>query len=278
MPIIAYDPSEGKKNTRLPQDVIETGTCVNRLEEMTGADLLVSPLDFPLGDLSTPRGIESLRAHVQAGVLIQRKTGRDALSSIPNYDSILYRMLQWTARPYLVLIGQFTENKAGKVIVDGQLTDWNYSAFLGALDWWQLSGGYVTHLSRDGQLARYLRNWITRTEDDKWEQGFEHKVSVRMPKRILSNPDWVSIVLSLGIGFGNEKVTWLEQSFNSFADFLEWFSNPCNRDALTTKNARGIGDSQFSKVRKLLGLGSDEIIHIQKTRLNNKTIRSKSNG
>lgn len=252
MSIILYDPSESKTNTRLSQTVIDAGRPLNGLEQYTGGDILVSPLSLPIKELGDDTSFNLLKHHINSGVLIQRKTGRDAVGSIPNYPAILQRMLQWTTRPYLVTIGQYGSNKDGKVIVDGHETEWSWNAYKGALDWWELRGGYYADLSRDGQLLSYLNQWLERLSDDSWNGTSEYKVVERFPKQVLGKQDWVGIVMGLGIGFGHEKAKYLEENFSGLGQFLSFFSDEDNLKLV--KKVKGIGASQFRKTRALLNL------------------------
>lgn len=263
MGLILYDHTERKVNTRLPQTVIQAGRALNGLESTTGADLLISPLSLPVKDLCDDMALKLLKKHIDAGVLIQRKSGRDAVSSIPNYPAILQRMLEWTTRPWLITIGQYGSSKEGKVIVDGQETEWTWNAFQGALDWWQLRGGYVANLSRDGQLLGYLNQWLERLGDENWDSTTEYKVVYRVPKQVIGEPDWVSIVLGMGIGFGSEKVEFLQDNFRGLGDFFTFFSDEDNAKSRLIKATKGIGPSHFRKVRGILNI-QPENIFIQK--------------
>lgn len=247
--MIFFDPTESRKGTRLPQNVIEAGTPLNELEQLTGADILVSPLALPISNS------KFFQRHIEAGMLFQRKTGRDAMNSIPHYDAILQRMLEHTTRPWLITIGDYKSSRESKVIVDGQEIGWEWNAWTGAKDWWQLHGGYIAELSRDGQLLQYLRQWEQRLSSDDWQEGTaKHVVSLRLPKQVIGDPDWVSVVLGLSIGFGQEKCEWLQENFYGLADFFQFFSDENNLKSALIKDTKGIGKSHFQKVKKRLGL------------------------
>src|SRR5436190_9329914 len=110
MGILFIENSEARKGTRLPQNVISAARVLNGLEETTGADILLSPLSMPIHNLNAI-GLLMLKRHIEAGILIQRKSGRDAVNSIPNLPSIQERMRVHTKYPLLIIVGQYTSNK-----------------------------------------------------------------------------------------------------------------------------------------------------------------------
>lgn len=92
--MIFYDPTEGRDNTCLSQEIIKLGRPLEGLEAQTGADLLISPLDDILpSNVNRPPGSLLLRKHCEAGMLVQRKSGRDMLNSIPRLAEILQRKI-----------------------------------------------------------------------------------------------------------------------------------------------------------------------------------------
>lgn len=118
--MIGYDANEVREGSRL--DPIPTAIKVPELEALTGADLIISPLDIPC---TTPT---LLLLHVESGaLLVQRKTGHDLASSIGDrlLESITKmqefypqaKCAQWV----LLFDGSLTENKHnGQAIIDGR--------------------------------------------------------------------------------------------------------------------------------------------------------------
>lgn len=157
---IFIDPSEARKGTRLDPRVVKSATILNGLEHWTQADLLISPLSKPklTSITDSKRSQLSLLKHCQAGILIQRKSGRDLVSSISKLPFTLDRMKAWCPRPFLVATGSFSPTAKGKVRCDGRVTKWDYNSLMGALESWQVSGGYVRLLWKDSNIV----NWIGR--------------------------------------------------------------------------------------------------------------------
>lgn len=249
--MILFDHSESRQRTRLPQNVIDAGHTLVGLEAETGADILLSPLDLPIRELDgSEPSLLILSKHIKAGLLIQRKTGRDAVNSIPDYPSILQRMLEHTAYPWLVTVGMYASNRLGNVVVDGRDTLWSWNAYVGAIEAWQLRGGFYTNLSRDGQMLSWIQCWQERLKSELWKGCSEYKLVERIPKQVIGAPSWVGTVMALGIGFGYDKVKFLEDNFTCLGDFLTFFSDERNLKKLKMK---GIGESHFRKVKKLVG-------------------------
>lgn len=168
MPIY-IDPSETKAGSRMPPAIIKVAKPIPALEAVTGADMLISPLRVPKLEWITnalPHQL-ILRKHCQAGLLVQRKTGRDLASSVPKLSLIRDKMLRWTDSPWLLFVGDLKCNSNGMAIIDGQDTRYEYAAVQGALTSWQRlkngqRGGCVTFLSRDGLVASWVDNQLSR--------------------------------------------------------------------------------------------------------------------
>ena len=126
---IYYDPTESSMTSLLPASVIKSGAKITGFEEMTGADYLLS-----IYDKSLPSRLKSIVPHKRLlklhcghhGILIQRKSGNDLLSSIPRLEEIFNRMYKWTVNPVLLITGIFTQTKKGMVKVNNRVSDWNY--------------------------------------------------------------------------------------------------------------------------------------------------------
>jgi len=116
--VIFYDPTEAREKTKLPANVIAAGVEMPGLEKFTGADLLLSPLSIPIEALNVP-GVEKLKVHCQAGMLIQRKSGMDFFSSIGRLMDIQWRMQQW-GLGWLLVTGNIGCGKNGLAYMDGR--------------------------------------------------------------------------------------------------------------------------------------------------------------
>lgn len=162
MPSFYIDTTESRITSRLPQGIIQAADVVSGLEEFTGADILISPLSEPKLPVSITDALphqSALKAHCQAGLLVQRKTGLDLISSIPDMKVSLYKMQQYTPRPYLLFIGDLS-NECGMTLIDKQFTNVSYMDVVSALEKWQQRGGFYTNLLADNWIAPWINLWL----------------------------------------------------------------------------------------------------------------------
>lgn len=164
--MIAIDNSE--LASRLP--AIPDVQVSNVLESLTGADILISPLQMPMTEVLLPR-------HIKAGALLaQRKSGADLPASI---DSRLWtslaRMRATGARQWqccLLLTGFYLPNtKTGKVLIitpefhqDGRVTfrtenypHMDYKSVQSSLRHWCWYGGVVHQLTCDDEIPGWCK-------------------------------------------------------------------------------------------------------------------------
>ena len=183
-------PSEGRKGTRLPRQVIDSSVLCPGLEGATGADMLLSPLTTPKLEWVTealPHQL-ALKRHCEVGELVQRKTGRDLASSVPNLNYILDRMLKHCDRAWLLFIGELRCDRHGSAVIDGQDTNMSCSAIEAAITSWQDHGGYYMHLSRDGRIVPWLNMRLAKLRETL-ENGGEKMLLPRVPPRPLISSD-----------------------------------------------------------------------------------------
>lgn len=159
--MLYIDPSEASPQTALPQSTISIAQKVKGLESLTGADILVSPFSEPLPSslrMIPPHKV-LLRKHTQSGILVQRKSGGDFLSSIPDLSHIQARMTQWSPNPWL-LITRVRQGKTGQVVVTGsrRRIRWNWHSVSGSMDSWQDRGGSVKVLQSDDDITEWLKS------------------------------------------------------------------------------------------------------------------------
>jgi len=286
MPICA-DVSELRQGTRLPPTVAAQCTELPGLEAVTGADLLITVGKVPpdvrclkglsvtdLGEgpgetvqkcgVSLPDALiaHAFRKACENGLLVQRKTGRDLASSVPNFSAILARMLAWTDRPWLLFVGDLKESK-GEAVIDGKRTNFSYNAVQGALEAWQERGGYVTLLSRDSLVAPWVARWLDKLRMPKTEK-------VLPPRRIaqpIIGPDsgtkpWRSTLMSFP-GMGVELANRVAEGNATLASCLEWVTCPSwlEKESVgrppSTGRPWGVGLSTIRKWRQWLGLNED---------------------
>lgn len=258
MTSIYYDPTEAKENTRLDPAIINAGSSLTGLERLTGADLLITPLSEPKLEypsvsmkefdaiklhcghespaeiakreslplpkvIQVTRFIENLRKHIEAGCLVQRKTGRDLASSVPNLSSILIRMLEWTDRPWLVFIGHVHEDaKTGNAVIDGQTTGFNYHAVLGAIDAWQRRGGYYMPLTKDRDFIWWVNNTLNRLRSNEPDIMLNVRAA---QQKLLAAEKWQNL-LSEFPGVGAVGAQAISGVFKNFPNSVAFLSDP----------------------------------------------------
>lgn len=192
MPIY-LDPSETCTSTRMPKAVIDQGKALTGLERATGADFLITTKDIVMpqrgfgtvsldtililaeadtkihspadladrADVLLPDVLAILGATeaIRHGVLVQRKSGGDFISSIPNLRDIRNRMLRWTWRSWLLVTGEF-DTKNGHVVVDGRETGTSPASAYGAIDSWRMDGGQVDVLESDDEIGKWVASTL----------------------------------------------------------------------------------------------------------------------
>ena len=172
---------------------------VTGLEEKTGADFLVSTLGLPIVSA------ETLAKHCQEGVLIQRKTVSDLVASIRDgrLTRSLYKMLQSGPMPWLVITGTLAIDSMTGNIDTGSVSGMNYMAYTGALDWYQVRGGYVSYHPHGGPLMPWMLSWEKKLKAIRDQP--EKKLVPRSPKQLLVGPDLVGMIAAIFPEIGPAK-------------------------------------------------------------------------
>lgn len=150
---LIIDASEARVGSRLPEKIAQQAEVSSFLEEMTGADILVSPLSAPAKTKTL------LAAHCNAGILIQRKTGQDLIRSVFDGRLIdsLARMQEWSGLPTLAFVGVIERGQNNTLMLDGEpQSAMTYSATNKALEMYQLRGGHVMCLSDDEAFVEWV--------------------------------------------------------------------------------------------------------------------------
>lgn len=253
MPIY-IDPSEARKGSRLPRAIIKIAEPIPALEAITGADMLISPLRRPKLEWITdalPHQL-ILRKHCQAGLLVQRKTGRDLANSVPKLSRIRDKMMRWTDMPWLLFVGILKCDTNGVAIIDGQDSHFSYAAVQGALTSWQRPkdgsrGGCVTFLSRDALIAPWIDNQMARLQ--LLREHPERIVKQRFPRLpIGADTDRARTLRTLAMceEIGDDKATLILDHCGLLAYSLVYLSEG------EKQSLRGIGPKTFQAARRWL--------------------------
>ena len=249
MPIYV-DPTELRDDTRLPPPVIRSVKELHGLEATTGGDLLITPHEeviLPLPGV----GEQALRWHLEHGaVLVQRKSGQDLCSSIPDLAGILARMLEWGSAWLLVTgLWPYTD-ESGMAYVDGQRTNWDLDAVEGALVSWQARGGCVQLLPEDWAIGGWLTRMLDRTR--KWAREPVKRV-VQHQATVTEGDDWVSSGSAFPMGIGLAKREALKDALEqagvdaSLVTALAWATGDCGK-------VPGFGRELTKRCREWIGL------------------------
>jgi len=257
--VIYYDPTEARQGTLLSDSIINAGHSLPGLEKYTGADILVSPLRKPvLRTITDSKPSQlSLKKHTAHGLLVQRKTGMDAINSIPKLPEILARMTPWCdlVPPWLTLDGHYSERK-GLVVVGRRVTRWRYLSFIGALDGWQASGGCVTILPDADALSAWIARWSDKIKVIPTRST--EKLVLTQPKIATDNYPWVATLATFP-GIGATMATEIAHYTGSLKDSLVMLSDPT---LLKLKKKgrypKGIGPITIRNARRWLGLGEQD--------------------
>lgn len=273
--MLYYDPTEGDTDTRVLKTLLRASRSLPGLEELTGADWLITPTDEEtrLTKLRLPAEKDELLAQCQKGVLVQRKAGRDAVQSIPEFTRILSKMCTHSPMNWLVTIGNYTRTVQNKVVVDGDVTGWDWNAWIGALTSWQYRGlngtsGYYINLPTDSAFTDWCL-W----QDKHVVDGLPDITFVaRYPQQKIVIPDEVApeqqdairILLQIpGVGLESALKLWqftgsLKMLFMLLSD-PDIFKKMKKADSKSKKLLNGVGIETVWQFRALMGLGTQTV-------------------
>lgn len=245
------------------KDLTDNAKRLVGLEHHTGADLLITTQDIDLTNLPDPLPTPialTLKKLINHGLLVQVKIGRDFTSSIPELSSILYRMLQWSKRPWLLIAADVKKDRDSNAVIDGQCVDFSWNEIQGSLDWWQLRGGMVNPFQmRTHDIYQWCLDWIPRLR--KLED--EHIHFVTRPTNQLIFPsdgraDILSRLMSPSFsGSGVKTALKLLTETGSLLDALCYLSDPDNCE---TYHIEDIGAKRFEQFRKNMELKPGQIL------------------
>jgi len=253
---VLIDPTEARAGTRLPANVIEHATVIAGLEKLTGADLILSPLDRPtLKELTQcPASIQALKMHCGKGILIQRKSGTDLIGSISHLPEIQYRIQAW-GLPWLLVTGEIRCSPAQKAIVNGRKSGYSYWSVLGALDSWILRGGGVTILQRDNLIAKWLSDMSKRLGEVETPE----LILPQRPVQKLTKDAQIDQIVATLMTFpriGQTTAVALARQCGSLRAALKMLGDP---GVLKRKDrVEGVGPKLIEEFRKVMSLGEGE--------------------
>jgi hypothetical protein len=254
--------------TKWTQQFIDNTTLLPGLEAATGADILISIVDEPLNKISDPITLphrNALARHVRSGLLVQVKVGRDFTTSIPDLPAIEYRMLEWSKRPWLVVVADVKRDHNDIALVDGQDSGFTWNEVNGALDWWQLRGGMCHPFPiRKSDLLDWCKNWEPRLK--KLQAEKIHFVT-RPTNQFIFPSDGRADILSrlMSSSFsasGTKTALKLLEYCGTLANAIAYLSDPRNEKVLHVED---VGAKRFEQFRKNTELPDGLIIGLEST-------------
>jgi len=226
-------------------------TFVVGIEALTGADLIISPLSIP-----TTNDALILR-HARVGLCVQRKDIGDFVASITNEDNRLWtqlaRLRKVTDLPWLLVIGDLKCNKDGFAVIDGRESGWTYSKIIAAMDWWQIRGGYMSWIGRDGLFLPWCQMWLSRLEQKEKDSnnGWGQKIIYRPIPQTLYEIDPIVRTLMTMPGIGEDRAVAVYEFAASKTD-----GKPTLMDVmlvLQDEKVEGVGKKTRDKVMDYIG-------------------------
>lgn len=252
---IYYDQTESRAKTRLSPSILEMGEPVVGLEPATGADLLITIRDGLPGNVNSPPGSAQLEMFLEDSFLVQRKSGMDLLNSLDKLVNILIRMRaageKQRTRNWLLICGQLECSAAGKVILDGRSTGWQWASLQGALEAWQLLGGHISIQPDDRMCATVIERWNRNI--GKWAEENSKSVTPRpeIPVLDFDPRPWRTTLMTFP-GIGDVMSDKIAAHTERLCSALVWLSEP------SSYGVRGVGETMLARCRQYLGLRDSE--------------------
>lgn len=243
----------------LPPSLKEHCKFVPGLEDLTGADFVISPLSIPFGNESL------LLRHAKKGLCVQRKNIGDFVQSFTDEDNRLWfqlsRLHKVTKMPWLLLVGDLKCDRDGHAVIDGRESGWEYQKIISALEWWEVRGGYYTWLSRESLIAGWCKNWhgrmTNRDEEGKWGTKF---ISRPVGQTLYELPA-VSRTLMTLPGMGEERAAAVHDRAQKKIEELGDKRLPTLMDCfmvIQDEKVEGVGEKTRERVLKYIGWEIEE--------------------
>lgn len=240
------------------KELFERAKPLEILESVTGADFLITKSAW----IPTAKTLPIL---CKSGILIQRKSGNDLISSIPELARIGTKMLSLPCENNLLLYsGRFT-NDNGKVRVNSRTSGWDYWTMMSALSNWGRCFGNVVNVKDDIELAEYIL-WVADNDLDKL---------LKKEKRIIHNskkeyeiikedtPQDTLGIFPKGISHTLANALWdrlVELNKGEQVTPIEYLTFATWPEMVKAIGVKGWGKKTSEKVRDYWGIGEGKII------------------
>jgi len=252
--MIAIDATEARDNTRLPN--AQSYHAITHLEKHTGADILVHPFRRLPDALLTPPHLAALKRACEHGVLIQRKSGGDFISSIPDLSEILCRMKEWSPNPWLLPTNIY-KGKGNTVVVTGSRRKQNYRwwSVSGALDSWAHGGGSVKFGLSDQDIPAWLDHLERKVRE--WQEKPVKTVVHKRAQRPIAKEDetWYNTLRAWPPNVGEKMLLELAMYIENTLGLPTTLANAvCVACSSIATNVRHWGPKSAQKVREWYGV------------------------
>jgi len=268
--MIVLDASEQRVNTKMPD--VPGAVTSTVLEALTGADVMVSPEKYPV------KSEMLIRRHINSGaILVQRKSGRDLVSSLGDrLNGSLAKMFEidtpFSGQRVLLTTGIFMQGPDGSCLVGEVLSpnsikpyiNWtdtgrSYKGVRTAMQEWNIRGGVSTYsLPWNGEITEWLlsleKNLISAKESGVKEILKTHDFPDDPPREddILQLPRRVDdfrkvLITHENLGAKGANILW-EYTHQSPIGCIEILTGS------TIPQVKGIGKKTVERNRELWGL------------------------
>lgn len=252
--MIFIDASENRTNTTMPH--IHDSVEVANLEEVTGADMMVSNVKMPVTNEFL------IKKHVENGaLLIQRKHGHDLSSSIgQRMNSSLAKMQICGAKQsqcILLFIGILTINEYGEAVINRQTTRQKFWVVQAAISKWHDRGGVFENLARKSMIEqwmkmklKHLKEYSANPTKEVWKKSPDIQVVDELLQVLMPVNDARNTLASLP-GIGPKTAQTLFNVFEgNVAEAICWLTNVSKEK----QKIAGIGKKTTENIREWLGL------------------------
>lgn len=269
--MIYSDPSEMRYLTELKEIAGQPLSVFEELEELTGADLLITPHNLPLAVMTLPFHLEN------GAILVQLKRGDDLVASVGDRAaSSLARMISAGTKAswqrVLLFVGSLNfEAETGAALINGRPNTYvgpnTYWAVQGTIEKWIERGGVFSTIPRMSVLQswisykmnhiaeyqKYPEHTVYKEKPQLYEPTLEMVSGVPLQKVSLIR-DWRNTLLTLpGIGEKRAEVIYQYVNQNCTEKTLFMALYILTNEELACK-IPGISSSTSKKIREWIGL------------------------
>lgn len=252
--MIFVDSSEIRSTSKMPY--IDDAVEVIGLEELTGADFMVSSLKMP----ATTKTL--IYKHIEAGAyLVQRKHGHDLISSIgERLNNSLAKMRSTGAKQsqcVLLFIGVLSANEYGEAVINRRKSNRKFWTVMGAINKWNDRGGVVDRLSKVSYIEpwcymkeRHLEEYAKNPVKEVWKSHLPIHEKEEMFQTLQIVNDFRNTLVTLpGIGPKTANILWEEFEGNG-AEIISWLTSTSKEK----KKIYGVGDKTVENIREWMKL------------------------